>query len=226
MNGCCYGGLCTMPWAITFPQQSAPHTDTESPPYDHQHRLGLLHGIRLKETSQSGPPVVAQIRDHQGPAARAGLREGDRVTRINGQDINSMQDAMIALVHAGPQLTLLTVDGRTVQWSIGAFPARSLPVSPTQIYATINAAVIFLFLFAYYPFRRRDGEVIAILLTIYPATRFLLEMVRDDESGVFGIWMTISQVASLLLVALAVGLWVYVLRRRPDTAFAAWPATS
>ena len=137
-----------------------------------------------------------------------------------------MRDAMIALAQAEPRLTLLTVDGRTVQWSIGALPPRSLPVSPTQIYASINGAVIFLFLFAYYPFRKRDGEVIAILLTIYPVTRFLLEMVRDDESGVFGTWMTISQVASLLLVALAVGLWVYVLRRRPDTAFAAWPATS
>ena len=40
---------------------------------------------------------------------------------------------------------------------------RSLPVHPTQIYSAIDALVLFLLLTAYYPLRRRDGEVIGAL---------------------------------------------------------------
>jgi phosphatidylglycerol:prolipoprotein diacylglycerol transferase len=220
MNGCCYGGVCQLPWAISFPRHSAPNTI--SPPYEHQHRLGLLHGIRVAP-DEHGRPVVAHIRDDQGPAARAGLNVGERIESINGQQVQTMQDAMFALAQAGPRLQMRTGDGDLVAWSVGTLPARSLRVSPTQIYASLNAAVIFLFLFAYYPFRKRDGEVIALLLTIYPVTRFLLEIVRTDEGAILAA-MTISQNVSLLLLVFAAGLWVYLLRRPPGRALPGQPA--
>jgi phosphatidylglycerol:prolipoprotein diacylglycerol transferase len=214
-----------MPWAISFPHYSDLRTETASPPYDHQHRLGLLHGILVAPDDRQRP-VVAKILDEQGPAARAGLRAGDRITRINGQDVNTIQEAMAVLAGTGPDVSLRTSSGRTSVWSVGDLPSHSLPVSPTQIYASLNAALIFLFLFAYYPFRRRDGEVIALLLSIYPVTRFLLEIIRTDENAVLGTPMTISQNASLLLFAAVIGLWVYVLRRPPGLALPPTPATS
>jgi prolipoprotein diacylglyceryltransferase len=63
---------------------------------------------------------------------------------------------------------------------------------------------------AYKPFRKRDGEVAALLLTIEPVTRFLLEAIRTDESAVFGTGLSISQNVSLLLLAAGIALWAYI----------------
>jgi phosphatidylglycerol:prolipoprotein diacylglycerol transferase len=68
-------------------------------------------------------------------------------------------------------------------------------------------------LWAYFPFRRRDGEVIALLLTIHPITRFLLEIIRTDEPAVFGTGLSISQNISVLLLATGIGLWWYLSRQ-------------
>ena len=68
---------------------------------------------------------------------------------------------------------------------------------PTQLYAAIDAGLLALVLWFYYPFRRRDGEVFALLITLHPISRFFLEMIRSDEPGQFGTGLTISQWLSL-----------------------------
>ena len=75
-------------------------------------------------------------------------------------------------------------------------------------------------LWSFYPFRRRDGEVLALLLTIHPVTRFLLEIIRTDEPAVFGTGMSISQNISVLLFAAGIALWWW-LSRQPRTIV--WP---
>ena len=93
-------------------------------------------------------------------------------------------------------------------YSLGLIPPDapySLPVHPTQIYSSIDAFVLFLLLTAYYPLRRRDGEVLGLLMLTYPISRFVIEYLRNDE-GVFFAGMTISQTIS---VALFLGGCVY-----------------
>jgi phosphatidylglycerol:prolipoprotein diacylglycerol transferase len=75
-------------------------------------------------------------------------------------------------------------------------------------------------LWSYYPFRRRDGELLALLLTIHPVTRFLLEVIRTDEPAVFGTGMSISQNISIVLFACGVGLMLMLSRQPPGIA---WP---
>ena len=70
-----------------------------------------------------------------------------------------------------------------------------------------------LLLLAYSPFARRDGEVAALGITIYPITRFLIERLRSDEANILGTGMHISQNISLGLLLLAAVLWVYLLRQ-------------
>jgi phosphatidylglycerol:prolipoprotein diacylglycerol transferase len=212
MNGCCFGGPSDLPWSLAFPARASVHFDTESPPYDYQHRRGLLHGIYVG-ADPKGRPMVLEILERDGPAARAGLQAGDLIRAINNRRVSTLAQATEVLAQAETQLTVQTVDGRTLAWSIPEMPRYSLRVQPTQIYSAINAAFLFLFLFAYFPFRRRDGEVMALLLTIYPVTRFLLETIRTDEGAIFGTGMTISQNVSLLLVVTSVALWFYVLRQ-------------
>jgi phosphatidylglycerol:prolipoprotein diacylglycerol transferase len=77
---------------------------------------------------------------------------------------------------------------------------HSLPVHPTQLYAALDGFIILLLLSAFYPLRRRDGEVIGLLMVTYPITRFLIEFLRNDE-GVFFAGLTISQNISVALFA-------------------------
>ena len=43
---------------------------------------------------------------------------------------------------------------------------KSRPVHPTQLYSAVKATLLCLFLLAYYPFRTRDGEVLAEGVTL------------------------------------------------------------
>jgi phosphatidylglycerol:prolipoprotein diacylglycerol transferase len=86
-------------------------------------------------------------------------------------------------------------------------------VHPTQLYSAIDAGLLGWLLWSVYPFRRRDGEAIALMLTIHPVTRFLLEIIRTDEPAVFGTGMSISQNISVVLLACGIALWWYLSRQ-------------
>lgn len=91
----------------------------------------------------------------------------------------------------------------------------SLPVHPAQVYAAIDAALLALSAVAFTPLARRDGAVFALVLTLHPVSRFLLEMIRIDEPPALGTPFSISQLVSLLLLALAGGLWWWLAGRPP-----------
>jgi phosphatidylglycerol---prolipoprotein diacylglyceryl transferase len=101
---------------------------------------------------------------------------------------------------------------------IGANAMWSLPLHPTQLYSTIDGLILVLLLTAYYPLRRRDGEVMGLLMITYPITRFLIEHLRNDE-GVFYAGLTISQNISLALLAGGLLFWFY-LWQTPAVRFA------
>jgi phosphatidylglycerol:prolipoprotein diacylglycerol transferase len=84
---------------------------------------------------------------------------------------------------------------------------RSLPVHPTQLYSAIDGLILLMLLSAYYPLRRRDGEVMALLMVTYPITRFLIEYLRNDE-GVFFLGLTISQNISIALFVAGLMYWL------------------
>jgi phosphatidylglycerol:prolipoprotein diacylglycerol transferase len=120
LNGCCFGGPCELPWAVRFPEGTA--------------------------------PAAAY------PAAAGG----------------------------------------------------SLPLHPAQLYAALDAAILAAVAVAYTPLARRDGEVFALVLTLHPISRILLEIVRVDESPALGTPLSISQLVSLVLLALAAVLWWWI----------------
>ncbi len=206
LNGCCYGGQTDWPWHVTFPR--------ESPPYEDQAARGELLGFRL-ETRDGQPAVVTRV-DSGSPPDAAGLRLGDSIEAINGQPITSLADAKdLTFKSFGSKrpLELKLQGNKTVQIAPIEPPARSLPVHPTQIYSAIDAGLLGWLLWSYFPFRRRDGECLALLLTIHPITRFLLEVIRTDEPTVFGTGLSISQNISIALLACAAVIWWYLIRQ-------------
>ena len=124
LNGCCYGGPCDLPWAVSFP---------------------------------AGTEVAATY----------------------------------PLAAGGP----------------------SLPVHPAQLYAALDAALLAALAVAFTPLARRAGEVFALVLTLHPISRLLLEEIRVDEPPALGTPLSISQLLSLVLLALAVGLWWWISRQ-------------
>jgi phosphatidylglycerol:prolipoprotein diacylglycerol transferase len=137
LNGCCYGDMCDaqkIPWAVTFPRESAPWVD--------QVKHGLI-------------PLTA---------------------------------------------------------------SRSLPVHPTQLYSALDGLILVVLLSAFYPLRKRDGEVMALLMMTYPVSRFLIERLRNDEPAAFA-GLTISQNISILLLACGVVYW-FSLQRRAASRYA------
>lgn len=92
---------------------------------------------------------------------------------------------------------------------ISATDPHSLALHPTQIYSAIDGFIICALLLAFYPIRKRDGQVFALLMLTYPISRFLIEYLRNDE-GVFTYGMTISQFISIFIFTIGALLWAYV----------------
>jgi len=221
LNGCCYGGQTDWPWAVTFPQQSSRYDAGKplaerrlTPPYVDQASRGELHGFRL-EGGDADTVVVTWV-EQGSPADAAGLKTGAVIDAINGARVGSLAEArarLFELFLSSRRIRLKLRGSPTIEIAAIAPPPRSRPVHPTQLYSAIDAALLGWLLWSYYPFRRREGEVIALLLTIHPVSRFLLEIIRVDEPPLLA-GMSISQNISVALLVVAAALWWY-LRRRP-----------
>jgi phosphatidylglycerol:prolipoprotein diacylglycerol transferase len=87
----------------------------------------------------------------------------------------------------------------------------SLPVHPTQLYSSAAALLVLGLLLAYFPFRKRPGEVMALLMIAYSLTRWPIEALRADEPALFA-GMTAAQLISAGLAAAGLAMWC-ILRR-------------
>lgn len=243
MNGCCYGGETTIPWAVTFPRESGPKS--VSPPYGEQAAEGRFYGFSIAPIDgDSGPLVITQV-DAGSAAEQAGLKVGDVISTLKAslrvkeidpalvghlnvarRDENEVIDVTVKAVEGAH---LLIVDAmfahrpleiRTTANEMKTIPpidppTRSRPVHPAQLYSSITAGLLAWILWSYYPFRRRDGAVTALMITLYPIARILEESIRIDEPGVFGTGLSISQNVSILLLAGAVVMWILIRRQPP-----------
>lgn len=95
---------------------------------------------------------------------------------------------------------------------------KTPPRQPAQLLGILNALLLCSLLLWYYPQRRREGRVFALMLILYPITRFILESLRNEDAlNVIHLEWTHNQITSLLLVAMGVGLWCW-LGRLPASA--------
>jgi phosphatidylglycerol:prolipoprotein diacylglycerol transferase len=187
---------------------------------------GEIELLGLRFGGASGFPAVLSHVAEGSAAERAGLRAGQTVIHIAGRlpgennpisaPVVTVADAHAALLRlsaAGAEAAIATADARPPKtFTVSDPPPRSRPVHPAQLYSAIDAFLLCLLLVAYYPFRRREGAVLALGLTIHPISRFVLEIIRTDEAPVL-LGMSISQNLSVLILIVAAGLWWWVFTR-------------
>jgi phosphatidylglycerol:prolipoprotein diacylglycerol transferase len=230
-TGCCFGGVCHHGPGIHFPASSptdatqvaypADDSCVRVPAYESQVERGQFYGFALSGNPYAEPKILYVEKD--SVADRQGLKALQKIVRISGQPMEAAgnaYDALRVLFYKKLPVEIETDDGQTVELpAIDPLPTESLAVYPTQIFSTIDALIICLLLLAYEPFRRRDGELFALMATVYPVTRFLIEILRTDEAAIRGTGMSISQNVSLLILLATACLWYYLSKRPKGFAY-------
>lgn len=227
LNGCCYGQVAcpTCPvYAVHFPL-SAPA------------REGLVEqgyqtpaGFTLARNQPDEVGARVGKVDPDSPAYKeAGLRDGDLIVRVNDCDIRRWDIEEIdktvppvemltrCLVYNWPRgetdlrLTVQHADGKEEE--LPTIVPRTLGLHPTQLYEVVSMALLFLVLTAYYPLRRRPGQVIAVLMVGYGIHRSLNELLRDDPRP-----QGLESYTSIFLIVAGMALWVYLQQCRMRNA--------
>lgn len=204
MNGCCWGGVCQPPMpALTFPAGAAAYMQHLS--------NGKLLGLTTNPDDDNYHRKVVAV--SPGIGADLGIDVGDTIAvggnpellrYFSGTDDDRKSVAVVEIGISPPDDS-----PRVESIRFSDLPDRSLPVHPTQIYSCINALFLCGLLWCYWHYRKSDGEVFAVMLILYPVGRFLIEVIRNDESGQFGTEFTISQWVSVITIAIGFAMFAY-----------------
>jgi phosphatidylglycerol---prolipoprotein diacylglyceryl transferase len=222
LNGCCYGDVaCADCPAIHFPLSAPPRYHLVARGYQ------TAAGFTTTEMGMGDRRTVDKV--EPGSAAdQGGLKPGDLIVKVNGRDVQSYEDLKTYLGDQewprGKNDLVLGVKRQTgsataaSEITLPAFSPQTIGLHPTQVYETISMLLLLGVMLAYWPFRRRDGELMVIFMLAYAIHRYLNEILRNDTKPVFAD-MTLSQNGSILMLLGGLLLWVWVWLRAPRHEF-------
>jgi len=192
LNGCCYGGRCSEHFPLAVRF-----------PYAARPLVTVREGKNI-----FGGASVSPAYQHYAAASPGGA--GPAVPQWLVRE-----DALGAPVLKMPAEL-------TAEEALRAEALRSPPLQPAQVYAAVNAFLLAGLLLAFSRLRRREGQTFAVLLILYPVTRFVLESIRGDNAhDVLHLALTHNQYTSMGLLTVGVGIWL-VLRWMPASAGPFW----
>ena len=230
MNGCCFGGVADVSWAITFP--------VGSPAHIHQIAHGEVFSYGLKfEEINSGEKKMLAIAEVQpnSDAESCGLKPKMLLLKVvykqEGESmvwrLRNYQETAELLIHLQRtmpeekiQFDFIIEPSSSKAASYRLSPGHSevLPVHPTQIYSSILALLLcgtLLLLGNSQFYQRRGGLVFTSFMVLYSVGRFFIEIIRTDEDSFFGTGLTISQNVCIVVCVAGIALFVYICRRKP-----------
>ncbi|MCL2304892.1 MAG: prolipoprotein diacylglyceryl transferase [Planctomycetaceae bacterium] len=226
MNGCCFGGVCDLPWAITFPQGSPAHL--------HQllHHQTYFGGLKFREerTDKTSRLRIEAVRPGC-EAEKIGLEKEMTVLALGWK--NQEQDQLFpvreerelfafmndAILNRQQEILVVTDSPPPFHHYMIPLVLEVLPVHPTQIYSSLFAAFGSGLLLFLSPRCKKDGQVFLLLITYYPIARFIEEMIRTDEGSFLGTGFTVSQNVSLAVLGGVVLLGFYLKSRSTKRAY-------
>jgi prolipoprotein diacylglyceryltransferase len=228
LNGCCYGQVACPDCAV-YPV----HFPLSAPPRERLVESGLqtAAGFTFDDEHPAAHGARVGKVEPDSPASKVGLEPGDVIVRANDQDVQSAEDLSAYLANprywrGRSDLTLSVIKkGAAAPSDLWTFAPRTLGLYPTQVFESISMILLMLLLLAYEPFRRREGQLMALVMIGYAIHRYLNEKLRNDPRPEGFEW-----VASVVLLVAGVGLWLYLQRRPAETpaptAGAAQPAAA
>ncbi len=198
LNGCCWGKPTQCPVAIQFPYGSLAF----------EHQWQKTHEVKVPAelilVTPYGSPFLVD-RDH-----------------LNMSDEKFKKDLANAVPNTNDGFYLGLLNGHMqafhtsladMRKTVHDLNLKTVPIHPTQIYASVTAFLIGCILSVYFWHRKRDGMVIAWCFVLYPISRVFEEYLRaDNPHDTFG--LTISQGISVACVPLAF-LFMLLLRYLP-----------
>lgn len=88
---------------------------------------------------------------------------------------------------------------------------------PSQLYeAFLEGVLVFIIIYMYRKYKKFDGELIAIYGVLYAIARFVAEFWREPDfqlGFLFGNWLTMGQLLSLVMLVISVILYRYLDKR-------------
>ncbi|MDR1479562.1 MAG: prolipoprotein diacylglyceryl transferase [Planctomycetaceae bacterium] len=234
LNGCCFGAVCDLSWAVTFPEGSPAHVcqiERGDTTY-----CGLKFKLPAKK-QKTNQLVLDKILPDRNNEQSARLKTGLRLHSISGYNAkNEIQtysvrtpvnvfDTVTYFQHETPKRTIrfnfFDQDNPENIFPYTALPTHSgvLPVHPTQIYSSIIALIlcaILLLLGRLDWFRIRKGGITAVFLILYGMARFCIEVVRTDEEHFFNTGLTIAQNLSIVLILIGLVLLIFITIKKVD----------
>ncbi len=237
-NGCCFGGLCAAgapdvpkyPWAVNFPFGSNAHirqwedrevtvpaelivarglgsyllpAATLNMPLERMQRARLDVEELEKSLAEATESKADEKVLKQLTAKLASAQEMEKAVR-KALNLDDLLWNMKFPSRINPQRTISQSELQQL-----AAECKSLPVHPTQLYASINGFILSGLLSAVFYVRRRHGVVIGLLILLYPVSRVLEELIRtDNPHDILG--LTISQFVSVCMFLFGVA-YLYVL---------------
>jgi prolipoprotein diacylglyceryltransferase len=226
LNGCCYGQVACPDCAtypVTFPLSAPPREGLVA------EGLQTAAGFTFAEHQNARGARVGRVVP-DSPAWQSGLRPGDLIVRAGDRDVSTPEELSEYLElrnwRGRNQLALSVIhEGGAAAGDLPAFAPRTLGLYPTQVYESISMVLLLLLLLAYEPFRRREGQLMALAMVGYAVHRYLNEQLRADPRPQSFEWL-----ASLVLFVAGVGLWLWLQRPLASAtaprAGAAQPATA
>lgn len=223
LNGCCWGQaadpLLVPEWqTVQFPANSGPHRAAVELGWQSAYGFVLAESDRPPQHRDRDRRRVELV-EPGSPAEAAGLKAGDVIVGVGGEetpdrDFTVGKETMpylhfeLARQPAGRPLRL-TVNRAGREHLIQFTPPPSVPLHPAQLYSSLDGLLLFLFLSAFYPFRKRCGEVAVLLMIFYALNRISIEQLRNDTPATFLFHMTLSQSISLFMIMAAAGVYLY-----------------
>jgi phosphatidylglycerol---prolipoprotein diacylglyceryl transferase len=210
LNGCCWGAVCSEshPMSVRFPRliNSTESGGCRAPAMS---REGLVCDGQWHAAVQGGPAwltsheaIKKYVVDQNHPEA---WREMSVFWyRCDAQNIERITGSYAFLQHLVEHPDKISPDD-----------TASLPVHPTQLYSVVNALAICLILLVWWRWRRRPGEVFALMAVLYGISRFLVEGLRHDTNPVLGT-LTMGQVTSVALFVIGLVGFVWCRTRKPE----------
>jgi phosphatidylglycerol:prolipoprotein diacylglycerol transferase len=115
------------------------------------------------------------------------------------------------------------------KYQVDKGPYRCLPVHPTQLYSSVNGAVLCLILYLFWRKAQKTGkklfskpgQIFSLMFILYGVTRFFIEFLRNDNPFEYAWWAvykggTVSQNLGIYMAIFGVILMAVFQKMKPD----------